>query len=97
MKWTLLHDRLFHNPTGEWVTLKKGSVYDEVHFKNQDPDVIRAVKNNQRRSRFNAEYVVLDAEGLQRLFVIGKDVARHISSSKKFKRIRRRKTPNVRE
>ena len=89
LKWMLLHDMRFHNPNGEWIVLKKGSIYTDVHHANQDREIVEAIKNKKRRSNYNTQFVVLDAEGLQRMFVIGQDVTRHISSSKRFKRIRR--------
>mgnify|MGYP001187154528 CR=1 FL=1 len=88
MKYILLRDVIFHNNGMGFFTLKKGSVYNSVSAHHYDKEINNAVIR-ERRSRKKRQIVILKAEGQQRIFEIGVDVAPHTDSFGTFRRIKR--------
>ena len=88
MKYIILNDVIFHDESMGFFTIKKGSVYNAVSARNYEKDIDNAVIR-ERRSRKKRQIVILKAEGKQRIFEIGVDVAPHSDSFGTFRRIKR--------
>ena len=71
-RWILIRDmKFFNDEQRDYFILSKDSVFTEVPFQHQIYQVRRAVS---RRNNHNKKHIVLNAQGKQRVFAIGKDV-----------------------
>ena len=76
MKWKIVKDMRFFNgqPKDGYLILQKGSVYNQVSHANYDIEIRDALYRKKKTSSRNERFVILNAEGMQRMFVIGVDV-----------------------
>lgn len=88
MKWEVIREiQFFHSKVGDnykYLTIKIGSVYNEVSLNDYDSDMYRLVKSEREKAKHNERFVVLFVEGKQRIFKIGKDVVPY--SNRRIKR-----------
>ena len=89
MQYKLNRDVRFHdNEKGEYFFIKKGSIYSEVSWNNQTRSIKQALKTCKKTAKNpNDQFVVLDTDGFQRVFVVGSSVIPH--QQRKIRRIRR--------
>ena len=73
MKYVLVQDCLFHNK-GEFFTIKKGSVYEDVHHTKMSNSMKRSISDVKKYGSHTDRWIVLFAEGKERMFIVGKDV-----------------------
>ena len=75
MKWKLLHEmKFFEGSNDTFVTLSKDSVFNQVSFGRVEPESLRCLQRNKKSSPRNTRFVILNANGKQRIFEVGKDV-----------------------
>lgn len=76
MRYKLIRDVRFHDDQKkEFFFLKKGSVYPEVSFNNQKSSIKDTLKHCKKISKNpNAQFVVLDTDGFQRVFEVNNSV-----------------------
>jgi hypothetical protein len=88
MKWEITRDmQFFHSRKDKkfiYLTVKQGSVYNEVSVSDYERDMYRLVKSEREKAKHNERFVVLFVEGKQRIFKIGKDAIPY--NSRRIKR-----------
>lgn len=88
MKWEIIREvQFFHSKKDNkyiYLTVKIGSVYNEVSVNDYDKDMYRLVKSEREKAKHNERFVVLFVEGKQRIFKIGKDTIPY--NNRKIKR-----------
>lgn len=89
MQYKLIRDVRFHNDEKkEFFFIKKGSIFHEVSWNNQSESIRETVKHCKKISKnTNAQFVVLDTDGFQRVFEVHNAVMPY--QKRKIRRIRR--------
>lgn len=90
MKWILVKDCIFHdNSTQTFITIPKDSIFYDVPHKDQTAEIKRGYSSSTKYSRnLNTKFIVLNCNGKQRIFEIGKSVIR--AQTQKIRRIKRK-------
>tara|TARA_B100001123_G_C15324320_1_gene1028999 strand:+ start:241 stop:504 length:264 start_codon:yes stop_codon:yes gene_type:complete len=83
-KWELLKDLTFFAGK-DYLILKKGAVYPEIPPQELDDNMSRLLKSTQKKAKHTERFVILDAEGKQRIFTVGEDVAPCVSIKRKMR------------
>tara|TARA_R100000329_G_scaffold77500_1_gene66585 strand:+ start:783 stop:1070 length:288 start_codon:yes stop_codon:yes gene_type:complete len=89
MKWVLLKDCMFHDDDKkEFITIKKGSSFNDVPYKDQTQRIKECLRNCSKfNHKLNVKFIALNCEGKQRVFEIGKSVIR--KQERRIRRIKR--------
>ena len=75
MKWKLIHDMQFCDGNqSEFITLSKDQIFNQVSHGRLQPESLRCLQRNKKSSPRNTRFVILNANGKQRIFEVGKDV-----------------------
>ena len=75
LKYRLVRDMQFNDsskPDGELFTIPKGSIFFRLYY-NEFDRFSKEMYNNHRK-KHGKKFIILDALGVQRGFLIGKDV-----------------------
>tara|TARA_Y100001963_G_scaffold135049_1_gene196278 strand:- start:104 stop:382 length:279 start_codon:yes stop_codon:yes gene_type:complete len=78
MQWQLIREmKFFSDKSSEYVKLEKGNTYLEVSYSHLSRSSKHMLDRQKRNSLPSERFVILNAEGKQRIFVVGKDVIPH--------------------
>jgi hypothetical protein len=73
MKYRLMHDALFCDDT-EFITLKKGSIYSAVHYREQSHEIKDLIRQKKMKGKHTERWDSIFADGRQRVMMVGRDI-----------------------